>query len=474
VLLERLLTGEPCGDRTRLITTFPKMVIVGIVELLDILQLRRGPRVGRKVNGIDLVPVVLVLLFVSGCTSAAHKLAASRGAQASSYLQRGLYLDAYQAIEYDLRSSDPVIRQSAQAVIDGVPGFWDHLFANIALSITRLSSPPDANTLYDRISRLYDVPSIERQRITQLDSSLQQQVVSANLTGQIPFTIISDISRFPALNTASAKSMMFERSVIILASSPASSGYDRYLLRKTMEYVNQEGRNTGAYATLERHLDQIPISTSDLQDIVAPLYPSFVERTLRTLALKSFLTTDPKKRLLEEDVASKLKSKSQLIQFVREPAQDALEITISELQYEERVDPERTQTALVDNLQVAPLVSVLTMPRGASFLYDVTQGGAEVHFAYDIRAKQDGKVIFEKLLRDKLGDTYYDCSNARVQNVYGGLSGATFWPNAQVQTFCQQGRDRVDVTQLREKIPERLAAEISSIPVIANTAARVK
>jgi hypothetical protein len=91
---------------------------------------------------------------------------------------------------------------------------------------------------------------------------------------------------------------------------------------------------------------------------------------------------------------------------VREPDHDALEITISELQYEERVDPERTQTALVDNLQVAPLVAVLAMPRGASFLYDVTQGGAEVHFAYDIRAKREGKVIFEKLLRDKLGDTY--------------------------------------------------------------------
>jgi hypothetical protein len=114
------------------------------------------------------------------------------------------------------------------------------------------------------------------------------------------------------------------------------------------------------------------------------------------------------------------------------------------------------------------------MPRGASFLYDVTQGGAEVHFAYDIRAKQEGKVIFEKLLRDKLGATYYYCSNPRVQNVYGGLSGASFWPNTQVQTFCQQGRARVDVTQLREMIPEKLAAEILSIPVIASTAARAK
>ena len=62
---------------------------------------------------------------------------------------------------------------------------------------------------------------------------------------------------------------MFERSVAMLVSPPASSGYDRYLLRKTIEYVDQEGKNTEAYTVLERHLDQILISTSDLQDIVA-------------------------------------------------------------------------------------------------------------------------------------------------------------------------------------------------------------
>jgi hypothetical protein len=83
----------------------------------------------------------------------------------------------------------------------------------------------------------------------------------------------------------------------MLVSPPASSGYDRYLLQKTIEYVNEKGRNTEAYTLLERHLDQIPISTSDLQDIVAPLYPTFVERTWRALALKIFLTTDLKRRL---------------------------------------------------------------------------------------------------------------------------------------------------------------------------------
>jgi hypothetical protein len=134
--------------------------------------------------------------------------------------------------------------------------------------------------------------------ITELESSLQHQLVSANLSGQIPFTVMSDVSRFPALNTPLAREKMFEHSVAMLVSPPASSGYDRYLLRKTIEYIDQEGRNTEAYTVLERHLDQIPISTSDLQDIIAPLYPAFVEGTLKTLALKIFLTTDPKKALI--------------------------------------------------------------------------------------------------------------------------------------------------------------------------------
>jgi hypothetical protein len=335
-----------------------------------------------------------MLVMLGGCVSPGHRHAEV----ASDLLQRGLYLQAYETIKDDLNSSDPASRQSAMAVINRVPDFWERVIGDLELSIPRLSSAFDANAFYYRIRRLYDMPSIDRQRITVLELNFKRQVVSANLTGQIPFTLTSDISQFPELSTPPAKERMFERSVAILMSRAGSSGYDRYLLRKTIEYVDQDGRNTGAYATLEEHLDQIPISTSDLQHIVAPLYPSFVERTLKTLALKIFLTTDPKKRLLEEDVASKFKSKSQLIQFVRESAGSTLEITISELQYEERVDPERTQTTVIDNLQVAPLVAVLTMPRGASFLYDVTQGGAEIHFAYEIRVKQDGKVIFEKLL----------------------------------------------------------------------------
>jgi len=52
----------------------------------------------------------------------------------------------------------------------------------------------------------------------------------------------------------------------------------------------------------------------------------------------------------------------------------------------------------------------------------------EIQYAYEMKAAQHGQLLHEKLIREKIGDTYYYCSNPRVQNVYGGLSRATIWP----------------------------------------------
>jgi len=108
------------------------------------------------------------------------------------------------------------------------------------------------------------------------------------------------------------------------------------------------------------------------------------------------------------------------------------------------------------------LVAVFAVPRGASFLYDVTQGSVEIQYAYEMKAAQHGQLLHEKLIREKIGDTYYYCSNPRVQNVYGGLSRATIWPNADVEAYCARGGGRRAVTEYRGKIPERLTAEIAA------------
>jgi hypothetical protein len=93
----------------------------------------------------------------------------------------------------------------------------------------------------------------------------------------------------------------------------------------------------------------------------------------------------------------------------------------------------------------------------------------EIQYAYELKAAQHGQLLHEKLIREKIGDTYYYCSNPRVQNVYGGLSRATVWPNADVEAYCARGGGRRAVTEYRGKIPERLTAEIAAVPVIQKT-----
>jgi hypothetical protein len=147
-------------------------------------------------------------------------------------------------------------------------------------------------------------------------------------------------------------------------------------------------------------------------------------------------------------------------------------VTLRELQMEERQVPKRTQTVVIDNSQMGVLVSVLAVPRGASMLDEYTQGGAEIEWAYEVVAEQGGKKTFEKLVRDKTASQYQFCSNMRVQNVFGGVSGAMVYPNQQVQAICERGTPRVNVTDLRREVLQRLIAHVAAIPELASVIER--
>ena len=319
--------------------------------------------------------------------------------------------------------------------------------------------------------RLAEAPSIDQDQVEQLSARLDARVAARNFDSSIPFLLNDDLRQFPSLDTSEGMRVIFERSLAVLTTSPPRGKFEQGLLAATLRFVELRGAGSDEYRELASALPRILLSYIDLKGKLAQLYPDYASQAIKDITLTILIETVPPKRLLEEDVTILLKSRSPLLTFVREPSADVMRITIAELQYEERVEPERTQTAVVSYMDMNALVAVLMVPRGASFLYDVTQGGAEIQFAYEVKAMQHGQSLVEKIIREKVGDTYYACSNPRVQNVYGGLSRAEMWPNAQVESLCQRGGTRTDVTHYRRKIPERLAAEIALIPVIAKSIA---
>jgi len=200
---------------------------------------------------------------------------------------------------------------------------------------------------------------------------------------------------------------------------------------------------------------------SQIDDLLADL--AHTQRSLEGRMVVVQLTTEPPRRLLEEDLTTALRRKAELVTIVRTPQPEAATILLRELQYEERQEPERTQTVVVSQWQTDPLVSALTMPRGASMFFEHTQGNAEVAWAFEVIASKGGQIVQEQVLRDTIRRPYHFCNNMRVQNVFGGVQSAMTYPNNEVKNLCESGQRPIRTSDLRSQVIERLANEIATI-----------
>jgi len=237
----------------------------------------------------------------------------------------------------------------------------------------------------------------------------------------------------------------------------------------------------GLVAELKRDIQiaQLPSILQDLRQLTEQLRqtgladPSQIDGLLADLAHAEHalegrvvivqLKTEPPRRLLEEDLTTVLRRQAELVTIVRTPQPGAVTLLIRELQFEERQEPERTQTMVVSNWQTDVLVSALTMPRGASMLYEYTQGNAEIAWAFEVIASKADQVVQEQLLRDTIRRPYHFCANMRVQNVFGGVQSAMTYPNNEVKTLCESGQRPVRTSDLRSQVTERLATEITTM-----------
>jgi hypothetical protein len=200
---------------------------------------------------------------------------------------------------------------------------------------------------------------------------------------------------------------------------------------------------------------------SQVDDLLADL--AHADRALKGRGVVVQLKTEPPRRLLEEDLATILRRTAEFITIVRTPQPEAVMLLIRELQFEERQEPERTQTMVVSNWQTDVLVSALTMPRGASMLYEYTQGSAEIAWAFEVIVSKADQVVQEQLLRDTIRRPYHFCANMRVQNVFGGVQSAMTYPNNEVKTLCESGQRPTRTSDLRSQVIERLAREITTM-----------
>jgi hypothetical protein len=206
-------------------------------------------------------------VLVNGCASSGfvtheslRKAAENRLEHVNILLARGSYLEAYEAIQYDLFSSDPEMRGLALRLVQNTPGFFRHVLMAVDTAVSQITTLGEASSAKALVRRLAEAPSIDQHQVAQLSARLDARVAARNLDSSIPFLLNDDLKQFPSLDTSEGMRVIFERSLAVLTTSSPRGKSERELLAATLRCVEVRGAGSDEYRDLASALPRIPLS----------------------------------------------------------------------------------------------------------------------------------------------------------------------------------------------------------------------
>jgi hypothetical protein len=203
----------------------------------------------------------------------------------------------------------------------------------------------------------------------------------------------------------------------------------------------------------------------DELDAVAKVFPKYAAVRKDEITARVLLQVKNGDRILADDLRQSLRDKVRGIELVSSADPKTTVLTIERIRNDEKILPEQSKTIIYAQHEVDIMSAVLLMPRNASYIYEVVSGGAELEYGYVVTATVDGKVIYDELIRGKVGGQYRRCQNARIQNVFGGTSSAGFVANDDMRQRCA-GPSSVSIEQLRQEVFSKIIDGVLKVPPI--------
>lgn len=220
----------------------------------------------RRARVVGWLLCASICVLVCGCASSVsapmslRQAAAQRLERANKYLVSGAYVGAYEAIQYDLRSSDPQIREPAWQLVNNSPPFFTRVLADVDTTVTQIHSPGSASLAKALLLRLTEAPDSEQTQVQQLQAKLDARVSAGNLDSSLPFVLTDNLKRLSSLETPEGMRVIFERSVAMLANTSPDMKLPRNLLSATLTYVESRGSGSDEYRYLGNALPRMPLS----------------------------------------------------------------------------------------------------------------------------------------------------------------------------------------------------------------------
>lgn len=398
--------------------------------------------------------LVAFVLAISGTAAEGADRDAGRKV-ATQRLSEGRFLDAFTILKAQL---DNVMNQrsAALAVFQKKAGAVAGLINAFDTKIDTLASIDEALQLADDLEVAHESGVIPGDAAVQLRSKLDASVADKAARGELTATFGDPTKTFPSLAREPALSRVYEATLSALRRP-----YQGAFRSETAEIFAAASQDAALRQRLEADLSSLVFSVTEIEKYVAVAFPTFAASRTEALKTRVVLTSEPSRRLIEVDVGAALSSYD-AVQVVEDRAQAEGVVQIAELQYTERAIPQTTRTVTIAYHETDLFYAVVQMPKNASFLYEVVEGGTQVDWAYEVSFTKDGQTR-RKLIRDAVNETGYQCINPRIVNVFGGVIKSPGWPNKKTAEYCQNGTQAVAPTDVRNRIIKTIAQTVDDL-----------
>jgi hypothetical protein len=412
---------------------------------------------------LSLGIIIIISFILSACASyprnppeqAAHHVKRAQAAIAKGHIKQAVdEINTALIIETG--------NEKIKSLFDSQPiakNYYINYLENIATEIT---TAYQAEMVYKNLNNAKDSGVLSSNIVADFFEKMNKTVVNGNISGSIPFDLGDSFENFPELQTPFHKEIIVNRSINNLQDKNSSSRRVAGL----MDYVRSVGVNSIEGKRIEAMLPTMNIRKSEL-NAVASLYPKFANERRAEITTRVYFDLKNGNRLLSDDLLEVFRAEVRGVEWVEKVDPNMTTLIIERVQDVEKTLPETSQTVTYAQHEVNIFSAALLMPRNATYHYEVASGGSQIEYGYVVTATMNGKKVHDEVIRGKVGGNYKICRNARIQNVFGGVSPAGFTANDDMQNRCS-GPSAVSLEQLRKEVLMKIKDGVLRVSSIKN------
>lgn len=416
---------------------------------------------------IQSIAVLGLTLFTFGCATAPRSpedqaTFHSDSARASA-AKGNCSISAY---ELETAAGLPTGKAKVKGLLSNDTKTLECYYSYLDQLVTGVNDARTAATAYKSLADAKGLDIVASERIDNLMRSLRTRVTDGNVSGTVAIelgTILESFpDYFPDLRLPNHQRIIVNRTISNLQRNEGNRP-----VKELMQHVEKNGIGSDEGRRIESLLPTLKIRRDEIQ-IIEPLFPQFAAKRRKEMTTRVVFQVKNADRLFEDDLRKKFLGTIRGIEWSSVVDPTAVTLFVEKLRNDERIQPERTETITYSQGQVNFLASALLMPRNASYLYEVISGGAEIEYGYVVSAYSGGRSIFDEVVRGRVGSETRRCQNARIQNVFGGVSSAEFVANDDMQSRCN-GAASVSIDSLRNDVLTKIVESVLRVPPISAT-----